>query len=458
MKVVICGAGQVGFNIAKQLSVEDIDVTVVDQIPDLIKRVSDTLDVRAIHGHASDPAVLERCGLETADMLIAVTFADEVNMVACQVAHTLFKVPTKIARVRAQNYLDPRWGNLFSRDHMPIDVTISPEIEVAQAVARRLEVPGATNLVPFADDLVRLVGVKVSADTPIADNAVGDLPTLFPDLQMRVVGAWRNDRVIAMGADDQVLAGDEVYFVARTDHVPRAMATFGYEEPETSRVVILGGGNIGTALSSMLEEGSRHAKYKIIESRRDRAELISEMLPKAIVLHGDALDPEVLGEANISSAEAVIAVTNDDEVNVIASLLAKRLGARRSITLVNNTTYDQLIGPLGIDVVVNPRTITVSRVLQHVRKGKIIGLHSLRDGAGELIEAEALETTDMVGKPLGQVKLPPGIALGAVVREKEVIMPAEDTVIVAGDRLVLLASRDAVKKVERMFSVRLEFF
>jgi trk system potassium uptake protein TrkA len=458
MKVIVCGAGQVGFNIAHYLSSEKNEVTMVDQSPDLIKRVSDQIDVRGIIGHASHPSVLDSAGAGGADMIIAVTQADEVNMVACQVAHSLFSVPTKIARVRAQNYLMPMWSDLFTRDNMPIDVIISPEIEVARAVMRRLQVPGAIDMVPFADGKVRVVAVRLDEGCPVVDTPLRRLTELFPDLHIRIVGIVRDGNVVVPSGGDSMVVGDEVYFAAEEGHVVRALAAFGHEEREARRVLIIGGGNVGLSVARELEEQHGGVSAKIIEYNRERSRVLAEQLSRTVVLQGDVLDREILDEANTRATETVVAVTNDDEVNILASLLAKRDGCQRAITLVNNATYEPLMASLGIDVVVNPRVITVSRILQYVRRGRIRGVHSLRDGLAEIIEAEALETSPLVGVPLREANLPDGMLIGALMRKGEVIIPRGSTVIQPFDRVVIFTVAESVKKLEKMFSVRLEFF
>jgi trk system potassium uptake protein TrkA len=458
MKVIVCGAGQVGFNIAHYLASENNDVTVIDQRPELIRKITDTLDVQAVLGHASQPSVLEQAGAADADMIIAVTHADEVNMVACQVAHSLFDVPTKIARIRSQAYLQPMWATLFSREHLPIDVIISPEIEVARAISRRLQVPGAIDVIPLAGDKVRLIGVRCCPDTPLINTPMRQLTVLFPDLNIVVIGIVRDGKAIVPTAEDQMLEGDEVYFVVDTQHVERALSAFGREDQVARRIVVFGGGNIGLFLAQQIEAESPNVSVKVIEQDKERAEFVAKTLNHSVVLNGDVLDPDVLTEAGVAVAETVVCVTNDDETNILAGLLAKRSGARRAITLINKATYKALVGPLGIDVVINPRTITVSNILQHVRRGRIHAVHSLHEGFGELIEADALETSSLVGKPLREVKLPVGVLLGAVVRDGTVISPRGNTIVRAGDRVILFASADAVKKVEKMFSVRLEYF
>ncbi len=458
MKVIVCGAGQVGFNIARHLTTENNQVTIIDQSPDLVHKVTNTLDVRGIVGFASYPDVLEQAGAGDADMLIAVTHADEVNMVACQVAHSLFNLPTKMARVRAQSYLQPIWSDLFSRDHLPIDVIISPEIEVARAIVHRLQAPGAFDMIPMADDKVRVIGVRVEEDCPIIDTPLRQLTTLFPDLHMMVIGIIRDGRTIVPTADDQMLPGDEVYFVVESGHVGRAMAAFGHEETEAHRIVIVGGGNIGLFLAKELEKNHPEVNAKVIELGKERAEIAAQTLSNTVVIHGDALDPEILDEANIAATETIVTVTNDDEVNILAALLAKRSGCQRAISLVNNLTYEPLITTLGVDVVVVPRAITVSTILQHIRRGRILSVRSLREGVGEVIEAEALDTSSVVGAPLREIKLDKGIIIGAIVRDDEVIIPRGDTVIQVKDRVVLFAASQAVKKAEKMFAVRLEYF
>ena len=407
MKILVCGAGEVGFSIARHLAMENNDVTVVDQSPELIQRVCETLDVKGVVGHASHPDVLERGGVEDTNMIIAVTFADEVNMVACQIAHSLFDVPTKIARVRHQSYLQSVWANLFSRDHMPIDVIISPELEVARAIARRLKVPGAFEMIPLVDDKVKLVGVRCEDTCPLINTPIRQLTQLFPDLNAVIVGLMRDGKPIFPNADDEMMPGDEVYFVVESDQLGRAMTAFGHEETEARRLMILGGGNIGLFLAQEIEKEHSWVNAKIIEADAERAEAVAGQLERTVVINGDVLDSDIMEEANVAATETVVAVTNDDETNILASLLAKRYGCKRAVTLINKSTYESLISSLGIDVVVSPRNITVSTILQHVRRGRIHSVHTLREGFGELIEAEALETSPLVGLPIKDANLPP---------------------------------------------------
>ena len=458
MKVIVCGAGQVGYNIAMRLTAEHNDVTVIDRSPDLIRRISDTLDVQGLVGYASHPSMLERAGAADAEMIIAVTYMDEVNMVACQVAHSLFNVPTKIARVRAQNYLDPKWQDLFARDNMPIDVIISPEIEVARAILRRLEVPGAFDIIPFADGQVRVVGCHLTDSCPVLNTPLRQLTELFPDLNAVIVGIIREGKLHVPSGDDQLFVGDDIYFCVEQDHVRRALTILGHEEKEARRVIIVGGGNVGLFLATELERHHHGVHAKLIEIEAPRASEVADRLPRTVVLQGNALDQEILAEANAGHTETIIAVTDDDQVNILTSLLAKRAGCQRAVALINNPGFGPLMTSLGIDVFIDPRAMTVSSILQHVRRGRIRSLHSLLNGQAEVVEAEALETSSLVGKPLREIKLGEGMIVGAVVRDDQVVIPRGDTVIRSKDRVIMFALADAVKKVEQIFTVRLEFF
>ncbi len=458
MKVLICGAGQVGFGIAERLSAEDIDVSVIDNAADLVQRVSDILDVRGFVGHGSHPDVLAQAGADDADMIIAVTRYDEVNMVACEVAHAVFNIPTKIARVRAQGYLQPHWRHMFSRDHLPIDVIISPEIEVGDMVLRRLSLPGAFETVSFAEGTVTAVGVVCEEDCPLIDTPLVQLTELFPDLAVVIVAVQREGRLFVPHGGDQLLAGDEVYFVARTDQVSRTLTIFGLDRKPAQRVVIAGGGNIGLYVATRLEELDNKTRIKLVETERERAVEIAEELKRSVVLHGSSLDEEILREADIGNADTMLALTNNDQANILTCVMAKRLGCERSLCLLNTAGYGSIVRSLGIDADVNPRTITVSRVLQHIRRGRIRGVHTIHNGAGEMIEAEALETSTLVGQPLRELELPPSMRIGAIVRDGEVSIPDGDTRIKAHDRVVIFATADTVKDVEHMFRVSLEFF
>ena len=458
MRVVICGAGQVGYGIAERLSSEDNDVTVIDNAPELVAIIRDSLDVRGYVGHGSSPDVLARAGAEEADMLIAVTHSDEVNMVACQVAHSLFNVPTKVARIRQQDYLKPAYKGMFTGDNMPIDVVISPEVEVGEMVLRRIALPGATDAVRFAEDNVAFVAIECDEDCPIVDTPLGQLTELFPDLSAVVVGIKRGPKVFVPHALDSMMVGDLAYVVVQRTKVRRTLTIFGHEEPDASRICIVGGGNIGVYVARKLEERQSNVRVKIIEANRARAKVIAEQLDRPVILHGSALDQEILREADIERTDLMIALTNDDQVNILSSIMAKRLGCEATLTLLNNSGYYDFTHTLGIDAHVNPRSVTISKVLQFVRRGRIRSIHSVENGAAEVIEAEALETSTIVGRPLRDIDLPEGVRVGAIYRKGEVIRPDGGTIVRARDRVVVFAIAERVREVERMFRVSLEFF
>ena len=458
MRVVICGAGQVGFGIAERLAAEDNDVAVIDTSPRLIQGISDSLDVRGFVGNGAYPDVLAQAGAEDAEMLIAVTASDEVNMIACQVAHSLFSVPTKVARVRAQSYLRAYYGDLFSRDHMPIDVIISPEMEVGEMVLRRLALPGAFDVMTFAEDRLVVMGVTCDEDCPIIDTPLRQLTELFPDLKSVVLGISRARHLFVPKADDAMLEGDEVYVAVERSQIARVLHLFGHEERQATRVVIAGGGNIGLFVARALEKRNSRARIRIIENSKDRAVQIADTLRRTIVLNGSALDEEILREADVSEADTMIALTNDDEVNILSCVMAKKLGAKRNLCLINNSGYPNFTRALGIDAYVDPRAVTISRVLQHVRRGRISGVYAVQESAAEIIEAEALSTSPLVDRPLRDVALSDGIKIGALYRDGEVIFPTSETRIKARDRVVVFAMAERVREVEQLFRVSIDFF
>ncbi len=458
MKVIICGAGQVGFGIAERLAAEDNDVSVIDNSAALIQRISDMLDVRGFVGHGAHPDVLDEAGAREADMIIAVTLYDEVNMVACQVAHSLFNIPTKIARVRDQSYLASHWADLFSREHMPIDVIISPEIEVGDMVLRRLSLPGAFETASFGDGAVSVVGVSCEEDCPIVDTPLTQLTELFPNLPAVVVAVVRGGELFVLHGQDQLQVGDDAYFVAKSDQVERTLAIFGHKEKRAQRVVIAGGGNIGLYVATQLEQLQERTRLKLIEMDRARAVYIADKLKHTVVLHGNALDQDVLREIDIDRADQMVALTNDDQTNILSCVMADRLGCAHTLTLLNSAGYASIVRSLGIDAFVNPRIVTVSRVLQHVRRGRIRAVQSVQNGAGEIIEAEALETSPLVGQPLRDLELPAGLRIGAILRNGDVLIPSGATKVAAHDRVIIFVTAEHVHDVEQMFRVSLEFF
>ncbi|MDQ7018827.1 MAG: Trk system potassium transporter TrkA [Robiginitomaculum sp.] len=456
MKVIVCGAGRVGFGIASQLSAEKNEVTVIDLSPKLVQQISTDLDVRGVVGHGSHPDVLVRAGIEDADMIVAATHLDEVNMVACQIAHSLFNVSIKIARVRAQAYLDKSWQHLFSNKNMPIDVVISPEIEVARTILQRIATPGAFMTVPFAGGRIKLLGVRLLDDCPVANTALTQLTELFPDLNAMIVGVKREGTLFVPKGSDQVLVGDEVYVVAQEGQVARTLDILGRKEERGRKVIMVGAGNIGIQVAKQLEK-LPGIRVRVIENNSQQAEQASIGLNRTVILNGDALDRNTLIEAGVNEADIALALTNDDRVNVLVAGLAKEAGVRRALCLVNDRTLDLLKEPLGIDVFIDPRETTISTILQHVRRGRIIAVQSIEDGEAEVIEAVALATSALVGKPLRDVDISDGIKVAAVQRGEQLLFPNGDFVIKAGDHVVLFAERKDVPGVEKMFRVSRDY-
>jgi trk system potassium uptake protein TrkA len=458
MKVIICGAGQVGTGIAERLAAEGNDISIVDASAELVQRANDLLEVRAIQGNAAHPDVLERAGAREADMLIAVTLHDEVNMVACQVAHALFDIPTKIARVRAQSYFDPSWRKLFDRENMAIDQVISPEIEVGRMILRRLETPGAFETVTFADRRAVLLGIAAGSDCPVIDTPLMQLGGLFPDLNAAIVAIVRGGKLMVAHAADQVQVGDDVYVIADVEQIGRVLQIFGHEETQARRLIIAGGGNIGYFIARELEERDANMRVKVIEMSRNRAVEIAEKLNRAVVLHGSALSEEVLREAEAPSADTLLAVTNDDQTNLLTAALAKQIGCKSSLCLLNSSNYSAMIRSLGIDAQLNPKTVTVSRILQNMRRGRIRGVHTIHNGAGEVVEAEVLETSSLVGKSIRELELADGVRFGAILRRGKLIKPTGNTEFEVSDRAVLFARADHVRQVEQLFRVSPDYF
>ncbi|TVQ56164.1 MAG: Trk system potassium transporter TrkA [Rhodobacteraceae bacterium] len=458
MKIIVCGAGRVGAQIAKRLSEDGARVTVVDTNANLIRRVTDSYDVAGVAGHASHPDTLARAGAADADMLIAATALDEVNMFACQVAHSLFSVPRKIARVRAQAYMHPRWAGLFGPEAAPIDVAISPETEVAEVALSRLVTTAAFDSCTFLEGEVEFVGLTLDGDCPALNTPLRQLGELFSTLKARIVGLRRNGVLLSPGPDDQLFDGDSVYFVAARADVARSMAILGRENPPAKRVVVIGAGNVGLSLAQRVEADPRGLRAKVIERDRARAEHAADRLGRTVVLNGDALDPAILDEAGVADADAVLALTDDDRANVLSCALARQAGCPLSIALTNDPVFSALAGALGIDVTINPRATTVSTILRHVRRGRIRAVHAVGEGEAEAIEAQVLATSPIAGKRLRDADFPVGATVGAVLGRDGLTMPTGDTVVREGDLLLVFALRDAMRRVEALFRVSIDFF
>ncbi|MFM2390388.1 MAG: hypothetical protein RLZZ437_1943 [Pseudomonadota bacterium] len=458
MKVIICGAGQVGWQIARHLSGEKNDVTIIDVNADLVRRASDTLDVQGIVGFASYPDVLERAGARDADMIIAATHSDEVNMVTCQVAHSIFGITRKIARLRSQSYLDAIYSDLYRRDHLPIDVVISPEREVAEAALQRLAAPATFDTESFMNGRAQLLGMALDEDCPVLNTPLRQLNELFSTLRTIVVGVRRDERLFAPEAGDQLFAGDQIYTFTHIEDVNRTLEIFGKKTKKQERVVIVGGGNVGLAVARALEARTDRIRVKIIERDIAVAERGADLLERTIVLNGDGMDMDLLTEAAIDRADAILAVTDDDKTNLLVAVRAKQAGALMAIALVNDPTLAPLMGPLDIDAYINPRATTVSSILRHIRHGKVRGVYSIGDAEAEVIEAQVLSTSPLAGRMVRDVAFPEGVLVGAIMKGDKVMKPAGDLRIDAGDVIAIFAMAKDVPEVERLLQVSIDFF
>ncbi|MCC0076734.1 MAG: Trk system potassium transporter TrkA [Rhodobacter sp.] len=458
MKVIICGAGQVGWQIARQLAGEANDVSIVDNNPALVRRATDTLEVQGVVGFASHPEVLEQAGAREADMIIAATHSDEVNMVTCQVAHSVFNVTRKIARLRAQGYVDPRYSEMFRRDHLPIDVVINPEREVSRAALRRFAAPSTFEVQDFMDGSVRLAGISLDADCPVLNTPLRQLTELFSSLRAIVVGVRRAGKLFAPEPGDQLFEGDQIYVVSESSDLTRTLAIFGKPVAKQERIVIIGAGNVGLGVARALETQPDRVRVKVIERDRSRAEVAADALERTIVLHGDGMDSDLLAEAGIDSADTVLAVTDDDKTNLLTSVRAKAMGCKMAIALVNDPSLVPLLDHLGIDAHINPRATTVSSILRHVRHGRVRSIYTIGDGEAEVIEAQVLSTSPLAGRKIGNIGFPEGALVGAVNKRGTFVKPTGATELQEGDVLVIFALSKDVPEIERLLQVAVEYF
>ncbi len=458
MKVIICGAGQVGWQIARHLASEKNDVTVVDRNSDLVRRATDALDVQGIVGFASYPDILARAGADDADMVIAATHSDEVNMVTCQVAHSVFNIPRKIARLRSQSYLDAIYSDLYRRDHLPIDVVISPEKEVAEAVLRRLQTPAAFETEFFFGGEIQMLGITLDEKCPVLNTPLKQLSDLFSTLSSIVVAIRRQGTLFVPSSGDQLFSGDSCYIFIKKNDVRRALEVFGKTTHAQDRVVIVGGGNVGFSVAQHLENRSSRIRAKVIEIDRDIAEHAAEALEKTIVLNGDGLDAEMLAEANIERSDAILALTDDDKTNLLAAIRAKSMGCSLAICLINDPSMVPLLHAMGIDAYVNPRATTVSSILRHIRHGRVQGVYSIGDAEGEVIEAQVLSTSTIAGQYIRDIEFPEGVLVGAVRKGSKILKPSGKLRIEDGDHIVLFALSADVGEVERLLQVTVDFF
>lgn len=463
MKIIICGVGRVGLSIASYLSLKDNQITIIDADPNLVKRVSDTFDIVGIVGHASQPDILKKAGAEDADIIIAVTDSDEINMVACQVAHSVFGVVKKIARIRNKEYKDPAWSNLFSRNHMPIDVIISPEEEIAEAIVRRMSVPGTTNDISLADSHVHISGFIISEDSKLIGDKVSDIYYSNRDLDFKIAMIWRENKIFACLDSSEIMEGDEIYFACARSTLFTILERFGNNNNiYDGNIVICGGGVIGEAIYDKIKQKSEFAKHDIIIIENDvsRARYLSRHAKGDLVLQGSALDYNILSEANIAKTSVFVTVMNSNENNILSAVLAKKMGAQYSIALSTNRLYSQLLPERFVDAIVNPETITVSRILHNLRRGHIRSIHSIRDTGMEIIEAEVTDECSIVNVPIQDINLDKHINIMAVYdpENDNVIIPTGKTIIKSGNIVVISSYKVNIKDIERLFSFSIHLF
>ena len=460
MNIIICGAGRVGYTIAKLLSEQDHSITVIDQSSEDIQKINEDLDVKSIVGKATFPTVLEKANAEEADMIIAVTRSDEINMLICQIAFSVFKISKKIARIRSQEYLDTKFSKVYSIDNLPIDVIISPEVEIAKSIQRKLEAPGALDNVTFADNKIRLLEIDVDDNCPLIDIKLEDITKKFSKLEANILGVIRNEKFIFLKKKDVMKKLDKAYVIINSSQMQLTLDAFGHDEKISNKFLIIGGGNIGFNLAKNLENSMDAVRIKIVEKNKERAEHIANNLNNSLVINGNGLDEDVLKEANIEDAETVLALTNDDEDNLMVSVLVEKFAKdkkdiddKRTMALINKPNYSLLQNSLKIDDLIDPRMNTVSSILKHIHKGTIETAYTIMNGEYEVIEAEIIETSELINKELKNSNLPEEIRIGAVLRENKVIIPRSNFVFQKEDKVVFLAKKDSISVVENIFRI-----
>ena len=454
MNIIICGAGRVGVTIAKVLSEQNHSITVIDQFSEDIQKINEDLDVRAIVGKATYPSVLEKANAAEADMIIAVTRNDEINMLICQIAYSIFNIQKKIARIRSKDYLNPKFSKVYNKENLPIDVIISPEIEIAKSIQRKLEAPGALDNVTFAQNKIRLLEILVTERCSLINIPLNELTKKFPKLEANILGVIRNDKFIIMKKNDVMNKDDKAYVIINSEQMQQTLQAFGHEEKISTKILIIGGGNIGFNLAKNIEQSFESVRIKIIEKDKSRAEMIANELNNSIVINGNGLDENVLTEANLEEIETVIALTNDDEDNLMACVLVEKFSKdKRTMALINKPNYSLLQSSLKIDDLIDPRMNTVSSILKHVHKGTIETAYTILNGEYEVIEAEIIETSELINKELKNSNLPDEIRIGAILRDKNIIIPRSNFIFKKEDIVVFLAKRDQLSIVENMFRI-----
>jgi trk system potassium uptake protein TrkA len=454
MNFIIAGAGEVGYHLASRLSQEKMDVVVIEKDEGKVKHVIDTLDVQTIHGSGSSVEILKQAGIADADMLIAVTDSDEVNMISCLVASAQTKVPIKIARIRNPEYAQDI--GILGEKNLNIDLTINPELEMVRTISRLVEIPDATDVVEFAEGRVRITGIKVDPNSYVIGKKLKNLDKENEKHDIIIAAIFRDDKVIIPRGDDIIQENDLVYAVTEASKILTITNYFKEQERHAQRVMILGGGEIAVELAQRFEK--KNIKTKIIEHNEQRCLEIAEKLEKTIVLRGDGTDRELLEEENIKDVDVFITISESEQTNILVSLLAKRLGAKKVISLINNLTYTSLVSNIGVDVVISPHLSAISRILQFIRKGKVLSVASFHKENAEAIEIVALETSDLVNKPLRDIKFPRGAIIGAVVRDKEIIIPTGDTLILPDDRVIIFTLTSAIPSVEKTLTVKMDYW
>jgi len=454
MNIIICGAGRVGYTIAKLLSEQDHSITVIDQSSEDIQKINDDLDVKSIVGKATYPSVLEKANAEDADMIIAVTRNDEINMLICQIAFSIFKIGKKIARIRSQDYLNPKFSLVYNKENLPIDVIISPEVEIAKSIQRKLEAPGAIDNVPFADNKIRLLEIDVNEKCPLINIELNKITKKFPKLEANILGVVREEKFSILKKNDVLKLNDKAYVIINSSQMQMTLDAFGHNEKISNKFLIIGGGNIGFNLAKNLETSHESARIKIIEKNKERAEYIANELNNSLVINGNGLEEDVLKEANIDDSETVLALTNDDEDNLMVSVLVEKFSKdKRTMALINKPNYSILQSSLKIDDLIDPRMNTVSSILKHVHKGTIETAYSISNGDFEVIEAEIIDSSELIDKELKNSNLPDNIRIGAVLRKNDIIIPSSKFIFKKKDIVVFLAKRDQLPVVENLFRI-----
>jgi trk system potassium uptake protein TrkA len=460
MKIIVCGAGEVGSNIAKQLVYEDNDVTIIDESEPLLRKLNQNLDLKSICGKPCHPEILENAGADEADMIIAVTDNDESNIVTCEFANHLFKIPLKVARIKESAYLESKYSeNLFVKGKIDVDAIISPELEVAKDIIRKLNTPGAFDSFYLGDKVARVIGISVDSSCPIINTPLRMLTGIFSGLDVKILSIFRNNELITPSGKMEIYPGDDIYICIRNNDLLRALRVFGIKFQENRKIIILGAGKIGLNIIKILEKDYPDISCKIIDNDINITKKIANNLSSQnTILCGDALDINLLKEAGADEAEVIISVTDDDEVNIFASILAKDLGCKRSIAIVGNQNYRNLNKKLNLDVMINPGNITTSAILQYVRRGKVKEIHDFGDDRGEIMEIEILPTTKFADQKISELPIPEGVVLGGIVRDNKLIFPDENTTIFVKDKLILFSDPTSIKEIEKFSEVNIEFF